>query len=534
MSSSPALAAFPGQNGKIAFSDCGPTDCGIFVVNPDGSGRTQITHNSSTATHPEGGVARGQDLFPAWSADGRRLAFTREEVHFVKDPCFPGGGEDEWPIVLEQRAGIYTANALGGAVTRVTPVDSPGSGNYSTRPAWSPGGGKIVYGEYQVLDCEFGNESHLRTINSDGTGRQALRPFGDEPAWAPDGDVIIYRVPPYAIGKTDEGGAGGGLLIYDGVNRYAEPEWFPDGLRFAYVQQSGQTGIYIANADGTNRIRVTADGISSSPAVSPDGTKIAFTSDAVIATMNVDGTDRQTLTTSGRYPDWQPVQPGYPRPKNATTVRAPLVPAYIQCASPNRTHGPPLDSDSCSPPQQRSAVLTTGGTPAGAAAQMTGSVRLTVQAGNAATPADEADVAVKVSITDVRCRTTNAACPGGAGADYEGRLLGVLTGLRITDRSNTPPGPVGVPGTGESVLQVPVQCAATASSAAGATCSTSTTVDALLPGAVIEGKRAVWELGQIHVRDAGPNGTGFESPACPPTCGDGDETLFLREGVFVP
>ena len=33
---------------------------------------------------------------------------------------------------------------------------------------------------------------------------------------------------------------------------------------------------------------------------------------------------------------------GYPRPKAATLVRASLVPAYIQCASPNRTHGPPL------------------------------------------------------------------------------------------------------------------------------------------------------------------------------------------------
>jgi hypothetical protein len=36
-----AHATFPGTNGKIAFS-CGD---GICVVSPDGSGRTQITHN---------------------------------------------------------------------------------------------------------------------------------------------------------------------------------------------------------------------------------------------------------------------------------------------------------------------------------------------------------------------------------------------------------------------------------------------------------------------------------------------------------
>ena len=58
-------------------------------------------------------------------------------------------------------------------------------------------------------------------------------------------------------------------------------------------------------------------------------------------------------------------------------------------------------------------------------------------------------------------------------------------------------------------------------------------MDALIPGVVREGKRAVWELGQVTVRDAGANGTGYGA-GCPPTCGDGDETTYLRQGVFVP
>lgn len=162
-------------------------------------------------------------------------------------------------------------------------------------------------------------------------------------------------------------------------------------------------------------------------------------------------------------PDWQPVQPGYPRPKGATPFRASLVPAYIACASPNRTHGPPLAFASCSPPQQRSAVLTTGTPDAnGAAANMAASVKFEVQPGNPATPVDEADVAVSISVTDVRCRATNAACPGGPLSDYAGRLLAVPTGLRITDRLNTPPGPVGGPGTGGAQLELPFGCAVTA------------------------------------------------------------------------
>ena len=47
-----------------------------------------------------------------------------------------------------------------------------------------------------------------------------------------------------------------------------------------------------------------------------------------------------------------------------------------------------------------------------------------------------------------------------------------------------------------------------------------------------ERQRAIWALGQVQVKDAGPNGTGYAS--CPPTCGDGDETVFMRQGIFVP
>ena len=70
------------------------------------------------------------------------------------------------------------------------------------------------------------------------------------------------------------------------------------------------------------------------------------------------------------------------------------------------------------------------------------------------------------------------------------------------------------------------------SSATGSGCALATTADALVPGLVPEGKRTIWQLGQVEVYDAGPNGTGYAS--CPPTCGNGDEAQFMRQGVFVP
>ena len=79
------------------------------------------------------------------------------------------------------------------------------------------------------------------------------------------------------------------------------------------------------------------------------------------------------------------------------------------------THGPPLGFASCNPPAQASGNLTVGTPDAnGQAANSVGSVRFAVVAGDPATGADEADVAMSFSLTDVRVRSTLA--------DYTGQL----------------------------------------------------------------------------------------------------------------
>lgn len=214
---------------------------------------------------------------------------------------------------------------------------------------------------------------------------------------------------------------------------------------------------------------------------------------------------------------------GFPRPKGATPTRIALVPAYNQCTAPNRTHGPALAFPSCAPPVMKSSVLTMGSPDSnGPAANMVGSVRYIVLNGNPATEANEADVRLVVSITDVRNNPSLT--------DYVGRVL-VSSDLQITDQQNSAEQPE--PGTVQSFkYEFPVDCVATGSTSVGGTCSTTTTANAITPNMVVENKRTIWELGEVTVKDAGPNGTGYAS--CPPTCGDGDETTFLRQGVFVP
>ena len=240
-------------------------------------------------------------------------------------------------------------------------------------------------------------------------------------------------------------------------------------------------------------------------------------SNATLVWTGTDGTNLRVATARRRD------VVGYVRPKGASPFRVPLVPAYNACTSPNRTHGPGLEFPSCNPPSRSSTVLTVGTPDAnGFAANSVSSLRLAVVPGNTSTDVNEADVNVAVTVDDVRNNT--------GGADYTGRI-GISAPLKITDQRNNAEQPE--PGTTETVpVMWSVQCVATAETTRGSTCNATTSLNALYPGAVLETKRTVWELGQVAVKDAGANGTGYA--ACPPTCGDGDETVFMRQGIFVP
>ena len=65
----PSRAAFPGENGPIAFHAAN-TRAGIYTMSPDGSGQVALTTNRF-------------DTGPEWSADGSRIAFEREGDIYV-------------------------------------------------------------------------------------------------------------------------------------------------------------------------------------------------------------------------------------------------------------------------------------------------------------------------------------------------------------------------------------------------------------------------------------------------------------------
>jgi hypothetical protein len=129
---------------------------------------------------------------------------------------------------------------------------------------------------------------------------------------------------------------------------------------------------------------------------------------------------------------------------------------------------------------------------------------------------DQADLAYELNLTDVRWTSDLS--------DYTGELQ-VQAAVRLTDKDNTPsPSPTGAATVTDTSISFNAPCTATGSTAIGATCSVSTTAEALVPAMVKEGKRAVWALGKVRVLDGGADGDAETGP----------NTLFAVQGVFSP
>ena len=437
--------------------------------------------------------------------------------------------------------------ADGTGVTEVPPPDSNSMG----APSWSPDGNKLAF--------LGGGGPFIETINVDGTGLYNTFFFDDvlsDPEWSPDGTKIVDSVEAFGCIQvlysirpdgTEEGSFTPCTRSLEEKSYY--PNWSPDGQRVVFSFEcfgafppcpvGPGSRLETIRRDGTDFTALTAfdDAYARYPAWSPDGTKITFArlnfelTTARIKVINADGTNPVDLA-DGSEPDWQPIPiNSYPRPKGATPMRFSLLPAYAPCTSANHQHGPPLAFGSCNPPVASSPHASVG-TPDnnGAATNFTGYLAARTLVGNPGTPADEGDVALELSTTDVRCSFTSPPTTCGqqnnaGGPDYTGELEGLMF-VTITDKDNTPnPGGPGAATVQEFDLHFTVPCTGTQVPAQiGSSCSVSTTVDALVPGAVKEGRRAIWQLDRVHVRDGGPDGD---------TATAGNR-VFLRPGVFVP
>jgi Tol biopolymer transport system component len=275
----PAGAAFPGSEGKIAFVSNRDGAAEIFTMSSTGNNQKRLTNNST------------QDDDPAWSADGKKIAFSRQ----VRGDNF-------------RDYDLYIMNADGSNKRLVTnELSIAGPRKFDFSPAFSPDGRKIV----------FRRGVHIYTINVDGSGLSKLPTVFDleySPVWSPDGTKIAFTGQTGVVVVMNADGSHPVQITEDNDGCF-DPNWSPDNARITCVYNN----VFAMNADGSNRTRLPGSTqfgslVWDSSAFSPVGDKIVFAAkrdgDYDIFTMNDDGSEVTQLTDDpGRdwSPDWQPV-----------------------------------------------------------------------------------------------------------------------------------------------------------------------------------------------------------------------------------
>ena len=292
-----AEAAFPGQNGRIAFQ--GDRDAGggnfaseVITVSPDGKRTRQLTSASDSGD-------------PTFSPDGKKIAYAGSRSVY----------DDE---------DIYVMDRFGNGKTPLTDNDLPEYG-----PAWSPDGTKIVFMRQERVaapDGGFDWQVDIWVMNADGSGQKKLTDDLDReagPTFSPNGTRIafgknadIWTMNPDGSGQrnlTDTGYVNGRYVVE------VDPDFSPDGkkLAFASNRQYKKYDVYAMNLDGTAPINVTNSRyLNEEDCVwSPSGTKIAYRRDLLfgnpeIFTKNADGSGRpKNVSNDPAYnesPDWGP------------------------------------------------------------------------------------------------------------------------------------------------------------------------------------------------------------------------------------
>ncbi len=354
---------FPGawspDGTRIAFASNRNGGDEVFVMNADGSGITQLTHNDFVRDFPT-----------AWSPNGKQILFQSDR-----------DGNTE----------LYVMNVDGTHVTRLTNNDASDEGDHA---GWSPDGRRILFSS-----TRDGGDLDIFVMNADGTGVNQLTHndfiADDDPVWSPDGKQIAFHstrdgdedifvmnadgtgviqltntsvlpdgspifdaVPAWTAGTRNEargpclrppaglrgwwpgdgdvgdliGGNHGigtfnvyvmttrGLAqtqLTDVPGYNARPNWSHDGRRITFTAcrvTDFSCEVYVMNADGSGQTKLTNDFSADYMSVwSPDDQRIAFVSERdgspQVYVMNADGSNPTRLTQGGavdQLPTWSP------------------------------------------------------------------------------------------------------------------------------------------------------------------------------------------------------------------------------------
>ncbi len=164
-------------------------------------------------------------------------------------------------------------------------------------PKWSIDGSQLVVsilGEIALYDYASGQKTYLTRGSRDYF-----------PSLSRDGTMLAYTCAQEAFGirvkRVDDPGRGERLSLPFAYTM--GPSWSPtsDEIVFAGTpDDSEHWNIWVVNADGSGLKELTRGGVENQyPVWSPDGQRIAYTSNEGVHLMNADGTDQRLLAGTG-------------------------------------------------------------------------------------------------------------------------------------------------------------------------------------------------------------------------------------------
>src|SRR5215217_7844181 len=217
-----ANAAFPGENGSIAYNSQGV----IYTINPDGSGKSKVT-DTRVSGYPID-----------YSPEGKKITYTSHE-----------GFNDGNPTGPQKDAEIYTINVGGSDRTNLT-----NNNRGDEDSSYSPDGKRIAYTHWDGHDLE------IYTINTDGTGEFRVTNNGTnefDPSYSPDGKKIVFSGSGEKNTNIYTISARGGdrTKVTEGGD---DPSYSPDGKKITYYIGNDLLGeVYTINVGGGGKSKVT-------------------------------------------------------------------------------------------------------------------------------------------------------------------------------------------------------------------------------------------------------------------------------------